>query len=240
MINRQDCGISALLLFICMVSLVFAEQPSEKLTITTYYPSPTGIYNKLQSRRFSVGDTNDDGNINANDLPEYDGQLLVNRSVMVRPLREPPADGREGEIFYNLSAHSFYFHNGTDWVPMGTLTEEYLYNRVHTFKECTDQGGVVVPSDGTAKICRMSRDACPSLWSQYKSFSQTVAKTCTRELCAAGCSGLSPVPSNPASCTTSFHAWQDKARESCGYYTCVSCQLVDVNCYATIQEVGCY
>lgn len=50
---------------------------AEDLTITTYYPSPNGAYDALNVKRFSVGDTNADGKINASDVPASSGYLLV-------------------------------------------------------------------------------------------------------------------------------------------------------------------
>lgn len=49
------------------VSLCLAQ---EKLTITTYYPSPYGVYNQMVTKTLGVGDTDGDGNIDANDAPD--------------------------------------------------------------------------------------------------------------------------------------------------------------------------
>ena len=53
----------------------FAQEEGETITITTYYPSPYGVYNHLQAKRMAVGDTDESGGIDAADLPEADGQL---------------------------------------------------------------------------------------------------------------------------------------------------------------------
>lgn len=50
-------------------AVCFAQQQEEKLTITTYYPSPTGVYNQLQAKRVVIGDVNGDGQINSADVP---------------------------------------------------------------------------------------------------------------------------------------------------------------------------
>ena len=42
---------------------------SESLTITTYYPSPYEIYNRIQSREMTIGDINQDGVIDGSDFP---------------------------------------------------------------------------------------------------------------------------------------------------------------------------
>lgn len=59
--------LALLLMVVCLLPLsVFAEE--EKLTITTYYPSPVGVYQELQTSKLAVGDVNNDGSIGAGDL----------------------------------------------------------------------------------------------------------------------------------------------------------------------------
>ncbi len=45
-------------------------QEGETITITTFYPSPMGVYNRLVSRTFGVGDLNRDGQISEVDSPD--------------------------------------------------------------------------------------------------------------------------------------------------------------------------
>ena len=55
---------------------VFAQQVTEEVTITAYYPSPYGSYNELTvSGRMAIGDTNGDGKVDSNDLPVYDNPV---------------------------------------------------------------------------------------------------------------------------------------------------------------------
>ncbi|MFA5319791.1 MAG: hypothetical protein WC418_01235 [Candidatus Omnitrophota bacterium] len=56
----------------------------EDMTVTTYYPSPNGSYDALSVKRFSVGDTNGDGNINASDVAVSNGYLLVADKIGIR------------------------------------------------------------------------------------------------------------------------------------------------------------
>jgi len=70
------------LIFMVICSCVFAldlarAQQDEKLTITTYYPSPTGVYNQLQAKRVVIGDVNADGQINSADVPANVRPLYV-------------------------------------------------------------------------------------------------------------------------------------------------------------------
>ncbi len=49
------------------VSLCLAQ---EQVTITTYYPSPYGVYNQMVTKTLGVGDTDGDSDIDANDAPD--------------------------------------------------------------------------------------------------------------------------------------------------------------------------
>jgi hypothetical protein len=54
--------------------LCFAE---ESITITTYYPSPYGSYNELQSNKLAVGDTDGNGTLDAADQPNRNGDIRL-------------------------------------------------------------------------------------------------------------------------------------------------------------------
>ncbi|MFA4992556.1 MAG: tail fiber domain-containing protein [Candidatus Omnitrophota bacterium] len=58
--------------------LVFAQ---ESITITTYYPSPYGSYNALQTSRLGVGDNNADGNLTSADVPTTNGDAWFRGNV---------------------------------------------------------------------------------------------------------------------------------------------------------------
>ena len=69
-----------LLIFLVLVffaPIVFAEE----ITITTYYPSPYGSYNSLQTDKFGVGDNNSDGAFNASDVPATTGNVWIRGNV---------------------------------------------------------------------------------------------------------------------------------------------------------------
>jgi len=71
---------------------------SEQVSITTYYPSPYGIYEEMiVSGRQAIGDVNNDGSVDAGDLPvdgsgnPLDDSLVVAGSVGIgtnRPIRK--------------------------------------------------------------------------------------------------------------------------------------------------------
>ena len=56
---------------------VFAED----ITITTYYPSPSGSYSSLQADKLGVGDNNADGLWTAADVPTNAGEVWIRGSV---------------------------------------------------------------------------------------------------------------------------------------------------------------
>jgi hypothetical protein len=60
---KSICLISFLLFF--GLTFVFAED----ITITTYYPSPYGVYNQLQTQTMGIGDNNGNGSLDSGDIP---------------------------------------------------------------------------------------------------------------------------------------------------------------------------
>ncbi len=115
------CKISIFVSMILFLGVSFClAQTEEKLTITTYYPSPYGVYNELQANRIAVGDTDESGGIDAADQPDADGQLYTARSVIYKPQSSLPAfDVREGELVYSATDKKFYYYDGSSWVKQG-------------------------------------------------------------------------------------------------------------------------
>ena len=62
-----------------LFSLCFAAE--ESITITTYYPSPYGSYNSLQTDKLGVGDNNGDGNLTSVDVPTTPGDARISGKV---------------------------------------------------------------------------------------------------------------------------------------------------------------
>ena len=112
-------------------SLVYCAEVGEKITITTYYPSPYGVYNELQTNKMAIGDTNEDGKLSSDDQPQEAGQLQVARSVIFTPQRESPVSGtREGELIYDKLTKSLRYYNGFVWQSAGgACYTHYCYNR---------------------------------------------------------------------------------------------------------------
>ncbi|MDD5116376.1 MAG: hypothetical protein PHW98_04865 [Candidatus Omnitrophica bacterium] len=157
--------LSALFIFNC--PSCFAEE----ITITTYYPSPYGSYNELQTNKLAVGDTNGNGNLDAADQPPANGQLYTARSVIYKPQSPLPAsDTREGEVVYNNSDKQLYVYKGSSvgWQAIGTGGITYTY---YCFSSsdfgtpvCTNAGGTqgYCPSGYTQKAALGSWGYCPS------------------------------------------------------------------------------
>ncbi len=78
-------AVAAILIAAWGVSSAFAQNPTkeEHLTITTYYPSPYGVYEKLQSNYFAVGDTNHNAGLDSGDLPPNSGSLAVENDAII-------------------------------------------------------------------------------------------------------------------------------------------------------------
>jgi len=80
-----SCLLNLLLVFSPIVFiLLYNSAKAEDITITTYYPSPNGSYDALIAKRFSVGDVNADGSINASDISASSGYLLVADRLGIR------------------------------------------------------------------------------------------------------------------------------------------------------------
>lgn len=53
----------------------------ESITITTYYPSPFGSYNQLQTDTLGVGDNNGNGSLDSGDVPTTTGDVWIEGNV---------------------------------------------------------------------------------------------------------------------------------------------------------------
>src|SRR4030043_2180034 len=60
---------NVLLFFFTLIVLSFPVLAQETITLTTYYPAPFGVYQRLVTNTLGVGDTNVSGTVDANDGP---------------------------------------------------------------------------------------------------------------------------------------------------------------------------
>ena len=72
---KNICLIS-FFLFFCS-TFIFAEE----ITITTYYPSPYGSYNYLQTDKLGVGDNSGDGSFTSSDVPTTSGHVWIKSAL---------------------------------------------------------------------------------------------------------------------------------------------------------------
>jgi hypothetical protein len=118
---------SCLLLSVLLISaggFAFAQSnSSETLTITTYYPSPYGVYRNLEVKRgMAVGDITKGPLASMDNLKS--GQLYINNSVVLNTLPTTPADsnGTAGQVIYVGGTDKMIkYHDGIRWVN-ATLT----------------------------------------------------------------------------------------------------------------------
>ena len=136
--------------------------------------------------------------------------------------------------------------------------EEYVDNQLlvygaHNFGDCTTAGGALVDdTDSSMKFCKFAASACPSSWTQYKSWATTIPTTCRSNYVTYG--GGSNIYCSP--CTTGSHSFANASSETCMYeaaqegyyYTCGHlgssagrCSgSIQCTCTASYSEIGCY
>jgi len=80
-------------------SISFSQQPQEeRITITTYYPSPYGSYNQLQTNSLGVGDNNNNGQFDSGDVPTTPGDVWIRGKVGIRTTNPQAALDVNGTI----------------------------------------------------------------------------------------------------------------------------------------------
>lgn len=90
-----------------LISVISSYASEESLTITTYYPSPYGSYNQLQTNSLGVGDVNGDGTLNSSDVPPTTtppyGDLWIAGNITVGGVAYAHVP-RGALMFFNLPA----------------------------------------------------------------------------------------------------------------------------------------
>jgi hypothetical protein len=175
------------LVFLLFYIYTFAE---ESITITTYYPSPYGVYNELQTNKFAVGDTNVSGGLDSGDQPPANGQLYTARSVIFKPQSSLPAfDAREGELVYSDTDNKFYHYDGSSWVAQGGGTA------VMTLSCAWGTDYSAGPGRGWDGSC--APPSCPSGWTSAATYSEPLSVACPGGNCnwgyASGWEDVHPV-----------------------------------------------
>ena len=84
------------------------QSNNETITISTYYPSPYGVYRELEVKgRMAVGNVRNDTNLgHMSDLQEE--QLYVGNSLLLKGLSSDPPNGQsiEGQIIIKVKSES--------------------------------------------------------------------------------------------------------------------------------------
>ena len=175
--------------FILFLTPAFAQSNySETLTITTYYPSPYGVYRNLEVKRgLAVGD------ITKGPLGSMDnltsGQLYINGSVILNSLPGTPAPAfsKAGQVIYVNNTTSgermLKFHDGNAWV-----------NASYTgYPAClTNQACTACPSSPPNQQCRVPCTACPACET-----CGTIYKGMYTETCSLSCVMVRPYIGTP-------------------------------------------
>ncbi|MDI6758775.1 MAG: hypothetical protein QMD94_03780 [Candidatus Omnitrophota bacterium] len=155
--------------FINVLTIAFltasAIAADEFITITTYYPSPYGSYNELQTNKLAVGDTDGKGSLDAADQPAANGQIYVARSVIFKPQKSLPAlNAKEGELVYNDTDNKFYYYDGLSWKTFGEKTWSECIGRCfdHNNPSCPDSYTLVASNIGTGCSINYFNNPVPS------------------------------------------------------------------------------
>jgi len=138
---RKIVCISVLVTIFVFPALLLAD---DTLTITTYYPSPYGVYNEMRSKRIAIGDDYIDHTaycwetgdctttINTNADLVVEGNVGIGttnpgtklgvagdiRLTTTHASAPPSESGVVGEIAYASDGY-LYAHNGSTWVKQG-------------------------------------------------------------------------------------------------------------------------
>ncbi len=100
---KKILKVTPLFLLLAAAFFCFAQE-GEKITITTYYPSPHGVYNEMKTRKLIVGDIDEDS-------PE--------RGVIrFESLNSPPEEGEKGDLCFDSGANKFKYYDGFEWKAM--------------------------------------------------------------------------------------------------------------------------
>lgn len=89
--------------------LLFSASPAlsqaEDIAITTYYPSPFGVYQELQARRLVVG---------TDTAPLADGYINFQDGIVA-----DPAWNDSGVVYFNDQSNQFRYFDGAGWRSLG-------------------------------------------------------------------------------------------------------------------------
>jgi hypothetical protein len=246
--------ISTTIIFLFSVIPAFSQTINETIAITTYYPSPHGVYGVLTMYpRDSEPNNPQQGDMYFN---SGNNTLLiyVNDTAQWQPAGGGAASAyKDGDVFYNQTDKKYYIYNstGNTWIeapsPGGGLDlNNTLLGAVHTAGQCSKAGGNPVDIGAALPLCQFDQPACPTGWYQFQSWTNTTINTC-----GPGCGAhlwaccLQQWYDIAGCCTTGIgHDWSNSPVLSCQYRVCdVPCpspQSHFETCPQNVLQVGCY
>ena len=122
-----------------VIGLDVLSAGADSLTMTTYYPAPSGNYAQIQTTRLSVGTANQ---------PNRDGDIRLTAQAG-DPTTWPV--GAVGQVAYSSANDGIYYSNGSAWVGSGSSTAVM-------YLSCAWQ------NDSYSGIITCTPPSCPSGW----------------------------------------------------------------------------
>jgi len=170
-------------LFLNLVTFSCFSQESitiESITITTYYPSPYGVYDQMRANKMVIGDPD------STSTPSPD----TNGVVRFKGISSDPTgfnDTKPGALYYNTSDDEFKYHDGTGWQALGGggICFTYYCNIAGGGGEqCTDSGGSqgYCPSGFQQKYALGSWGSCAYGATNANSFFRPPGGSCSPSL----------------------------------------------------------
>jgi hypothetical protein len=202
-----------ILLFLCSLRIAFAQFGNETITITTYYPSPYGVYKNM---RIYPSDEPTDESV------KQSGTMYFDK---------------------NNDTLFIYSENQGKFLPVGASLSappgpgNYLVNAAHSEQDCVDAKGELIDTDVGLRQCRFGNvtdhvSVCPAGWTRYKLYG-TIEPVDCRNL--AG-----PVGCGAATCPVPGLAWGRVVLNSPCLPGCLNtCVESGVTCICNWQGMGC-
>jgi len=232
----------------------FAQYGNETITITTYYPSPYGVYKNLEMY------PSDEPTVGVKPGVMYFNKdnntllIYVNDTAQWQPAGGKQAtEYKDGNVFYNQTDKKYYVYNSTvkTWIeapsPGGGLDlNATLLGAVHTAGQCSKAGGNLVDIGAALPLCQFDQSACPPGWYQFQNWINTTINTC-----GPGCGQhlwnccIQQWWDIGGCCTTvAGQDWSNSPLETCTYWVCdVPCPSPQSHyeiCRQNVLQVGCY
>ena len=214
--------------FLSLTIPSFAQSGNETITITTYYPSPHGVYGILRLYPRSTQPEQE---------KSFKGDLYYDLGT------DDPTNRPEGIYVYNGSNWTLTNLGGASPSAPPGLPGDALVGAIHTQSECTSAGGNVTDTTSSFKQCRFNLPKCPEGWTKYRAWSATLINsggTCT--CYTYSCPGVGERWLDGQGCAPAVdHAWSELATEGC-LFTYISFGSPCCSCivYNIITQVGCY